>query len=66
MGKDTDRGLKEVAEQTGPDNRSSLAEPPPAPKTWVPRRPRKRQAQPLGTAGARAPSRQEGSVPDSL
>lgn len=53
LGKDKDRGLKEVAELTRPDSRgfpAKLA----ASQTWVLKRPRKRQAQPLGTAGSQS------------
>lgn len=48
-GQDKDGGLTEVAEQTGPDRKSSLEEPAPSP-TWVPGRPRKRPAQPPGAS----------------
>lgn len=43
----------------GPDSRSSLAEATPS-QTWVPKRPRKRQAQPLRTAGSQSQQQTRG------
>lgn len=65
LGKDKDGSLKEVAEQTRPDSRSSLAEPPPHKSGSRGDLERGRHS-PWGQQGARAPSRREGRFPDSL
>lgn len=67
LGKDTDGSLKEVAEQTRPDSRSSLAElPTPLPQPGLRGDLGRGRHSPWGQQGARAPSRREGRVPDSL
>lgn len=63
LGKDKDGSLKEVAEQTRPDSRSSLAEPPPHKSGSRGDLKRKRQAQPLGTAGSQSSQQAGGQVP---